>query len=802
MALIRGRRKIYALAATLLLAFCGSCALFSTKLPPGFTRSSGLPVPAYPQGTPDAAIYALLTWYLETEAGKDLSPSYREAVSGVRIHAGKRVFAAWAQELLQKGAPLVRLDGGIPQLVPLAFSQNLKLEQGASILETLRNECPEEFTIPASAAENLATTGHLFTSSERTSYRAWATTRQTLTIPDPDAFHRAEFRAQLNTIGQVVEIKRILLQTLQQAKETNLEDPAAFQQLLDDLTAVKNNLPEKLSLAAIGDDTTLPQFLQLCESLPQDNVASAIGRAESTLLAEKQRLVAAQTRIDAGTAAILDGLESTLSQNLVRWRGDARFTTALAKSEERFQRLVSDLAALRLEQWKASLEAHRAAARHWDGYLFFRTALANLRQETSSMRLYRLMSVPGQDSWTEKMSQELVAQYFSHLPSALEEYLETARKEMEIDIKGHPGLAVAICTMVLRMCEIPVAAPLPQDVQNARSKAEELLAKARTQLEKNQLVRPISIGNFSSDTPGIGTTYAKDLQHELATLLQAFGLNRFSPLPEEDSKPSRWDYSTFGGRVANYDGQETTERQTFRTVRRNGPGRRLPNPEYDKNASRTAQRRVTSPFLYEQEVLLQAIHVKEFERIAHIRVFMNFNGPGFTSLVEVNEFYSKMFFYEESHPINDVKTVATLRYYDAMDVPKEDPEPALKYDRIWTPGELLDWARQDSLRVAALLLLYHISDYPLHLQKRVQELLAKANYPDATELLGQCYVLCQALDFDSDLTPLLKTKTPPAAKAYEPTIQKLRAQRKKLSALKHTIEQDMLHATNLTLQKK
>ena len=179
---------------------------------------------------------------------------------------------------------------------------------------------------------------------------------------------------------------------------------------------------------------------------------------------------------------------------------------------------------------------------------------------------------------------------------------------------------------------------------------------------------------------------------------------------------------------------------------------------------------------------------------------MNFRGPGFSTLVEVNEFYKKKFSVEESHPFLDVKVVETRKFFDAMRIAKQDPEPTLRYDRIWTAGEMLDWARRDSLRVCGLQLLLLISDYPLYLAEKAASAMRAADYGSAVENLGQCSVLCLNTPVDDDLDTLLRTATPPVAQAYEPTLERLRTQRQALSELKGNVEQRMLEAANLHLR--
>jgi hypothetical protein len=167
-------------------------------------------------------------------------------------------------------------------------------------------------------------------------------------------------------------------------------------------------------------------------------------------------------------------------------------------------------------------------------------------------------------------------------------------------------------------------------------------------------------------------------------------------------------------------------------------------------------------------------------------------GPGFTTTVDVNEFYPKRFIVEESHPFNDIKVADVVTVYDLDKLKVPDALPPLKQDRIWTTAEMLDWARKDSLQVFALKLLYHINQFPNYLATRAERFAKDGALADAVEQWAYCHVLCSLLNFDEDPATLIKLDEPPVAASYETTITALRKQRTELAALKRNAVSSML----------
>ena len=77
---------------------------------------------------------------------------------------------------------------------------------------------------------------------------------------------------------------------------------------------------------------------------------------------------------------------------------------------------------------------------------------------------------------------------------------------------------------------------------------------------------------------------------------------------------SPWGYTVYGGVVANFDGKESAERQTMRTVRYAGEVKRQANPDYQPDAQEPQTPRQKSPTIYIQDIFEQVIRIREVER--------------------------------------------------------------------------------------------------------------------------------------------------------------------------------------------
>ena len=126
------RLAVYA-AFVLTTALLSSCLNFG--MPPGMTKSGGKYRAAFPQESTQEVRYSVLSWYADVHKGET-----GEKVNAVRSELaaiGEQMFRQWSETMIQRGAPLVRMKNGSPELFPSVFSQNLGIDQGLSIITDL-----------------------------------------------------------------------------------------------------------------------------------------------------------------------------------------------------------------------------------------------------------------------------------------------------------------------------------------------------------------------------------------------------------------------------------------------------------------------------------------------------------------------------------------------------------------------------------------------------------------------------------------------------------------------------------------
>ena len=800
----RGRKRLAALLLALIAVVLGGCVTLPP--PPGFVRNGGLPKAVYPEATSAEALYSLMVWYEETMSSPRIPEDWMREVRRLRETTAVFLHRQWAADLARQGKSVVTIDAeGILKLVPEWFGREDDLAEGLRLLELVRGrlERPLEITVPAAECRDDAfwqQTGN----KARDDFAAWARDRR-LTVPDPSYFRREDLLNAVNKLHALATAKKRVVEAMAAAETLAAGDDIV--KALDILTEARKKLPDGVSFADLGDRQTMSSFDALLGSLPDTHITRILAAAETGLAAAEKRLADGSVAGDVGAQSPLSALEKTLSESLRVWRNDSRFALALVRHGEVIARLVSRSAKLRTQVWRTQLRQLAERQEYWEASEQFKAWRLYLKEQAQQdMELYSMMTVPGKGgagmSHLKIIEQVLQEEYLAILPKAMAEYQAVA--ERALNIMNKYGLAVASCVMLQQMTSPGGDLALPEPLLEACRKTDKLLARARELVEEKNLLRTVSVDDMSSSTPGVGMTYSRDLENELRSVLTSFGLWRLVRVIDSGAARSQWGYVIHGGVVANFDGSESSERQAMRTIRRNGETRRRPNPNYRPEDSNNPllPKEQSSPLIYSQDILEQVIHIKEIERQAHVRVFMHVRGPGVSTLVEVNEFYTKKFVLEESHPFNDVRVSEVKTVYDATQLQAAEAAPTLRYDRVWTPGEMLDWARRDSLRMVALQFLYDVNQYPLYLAQRAERLALDGDATEAAEQWGNCYILCLGLDTDSDLVSLLKTSTPPAASSYESCLANLSQQRQALGDLKRAVSGKMMAQMNEYMRRQ
>lgn len=800
----RSSRATRLLALTALLTLLASCLSFGLRQPPGFERINGALQPVFPVETPAAHRYALMTWYLSATATQTAPLELSRTVEQIRDQAAAELFRLWAERLTTTTSPLVVLgEGAVLRQESAILAAYGSVEDGLRLVDTALAGMQVPIPCELTAAEvDQDRYWRKLPAKDRQAFLSWLQ-RSALTVPDPAHFQRGEMisaltmaRAQLEALGR---IKAAM------ASAELLSAGGKGIEALDTLQKVREELPLDTNLTVIGDTETIGRLQALWDELPDRFTAATLDGFDGRIAQlQKSWQPGSATGGDTGIQAALNALEKEISDCLRRYRQDLRFAPALGRADERVRRLVASAAALRSGLWRSAFQALVSRHEYWDAAEHFRLGRETLTQEASrDLELYFSNNASGEAIMTigDTLRDELTAEYMQMLPLAYDELLTTAERAANINNKH--GFSLALCIMLQQMSAIVNGRDKwPEALLEQVKRMEALLAKSRQTINDSYVQRTLLVNDMSSATPGVGLTYARDIETEMRAILESFGMAQQVRVVEPGMTTSPWGYTVYGGVVANFDGKESAERQTMRTVRYAGEVKRQANPDYQPDAQEPQTPRQKSPTIYIQDIYEQVIRIREVERLAQVRVFFNLRGPGVTTLVEVNEFYTKKFMQEESHPFNDVRVSEVRRVYDVSELQSQGTEPTLRYDRVWTPGEMLDWARRDSLRVLALHLLQHLNRYPLFLAETSARYSKDGDAAEALEQLSRCYVLCQGLDVDTELIVQLKQEQAPAAAAYEGCLAKLRQQRDEIRELKRTVPLQLLKQTNELLRQR
>ncbi|MBR4372660.1 MAG: hypothetical protein IKS92_16550 [Victivallales bacterium] len=759
---------------TVLAAVVVGCK--TADLPPGFSRVGGVLQTQTSHAASPEAVFSLMTWYEETNAGLNPPRSWSEAVANAKANALNDLHEQWKAALIRVGTPLLQNDmEHFVTASPKLLANRTDWDKLDAIVRNTKALLLTEhqITVPFEECQNDA-----FWSPKsrygKTAFVTWSQNRK-LVVPDSQKLDRQALIAQIKAVETDIVLKKSILEALRKTEQLNKAD--GQEEALALLAKTIRELPEK-PLSTIGDETTLPLLSKRYAEQPVICINHAIAKADEQLKALASKQNAPNFR------QLLTAAELSMSNALKKWHADERFKNALNLSAGKLRETTAKMCDLRLASCQKEMTDLAKQADFWGAALVYQAAVRELDiKADADFALYTLVKDhDGATPFAQGLRQNLQKHLKSILPDAAEYLLAIAEKSA--DIGQRHGQAVALCIMLQTIISMADATD-ESAFADIVKKADDLCKKSTRVIMEKQLAQTVSIKDMESGQPGLGLTYTRDVTNALQALIIAFGLDKTVVIAEPGTPLTPLGYVLHNGVVADYDGSATTERQAFRTARRWGEVKRMANPEFQKDSQQPKD-------IFTQEVIEQLVHIREIERQAHIRVFISVRGPGFTTTVDVNEFYPKRFIVEESHPFNDIKVADVVTVYDLDKLKVPDALPPLKQDRIWTTAEMLDWARKDSLQIFALKLLYHINQFPNYLATRADRFAKDGALADAVEQWAYCHVLCSLHNFDEDPATLIKSDVPPVAASYETTITALRKQRSELAELKRNAVGAML----------
>ncbi|MGN0878334.1 MAG: hypothetical protein ACI4WT_02615 [Oligosphaeraceae bacterium] len=765
------------LAAVALLAGCRTA-----PVPPGFARVGAVLQSQTSDIASPAAIFSLMQWYAETTERQQVPPEWRDFADGSRTRALEELHLQWRARLIDQGRGLaIAHDADFLALLPETLASRTDWDAMTAQTHSLSVlvAAPQTVDIPLAECESMSFWERR--PQDRQAFAAWARQRQTLTLPDPPGLRRLDLIRQLDAIHAAIALKRHILAIRDDADRKR--DAHQFTAALDLLGKLRAELDAKgQNLDAIGDSATLEQLDATLAQLPTQAITFHLGRLRSAFAA-----LAAQP--DAADSALADA-ERSLTATLAEWQADTRYQNALRTLLPQTRQTLQTAADARAAAWRRQLDALAAQRRYWDAAELCRRLLPQLatrgHQQFGAYAAIAASDQQGAATFAARLADALRAHASAFLPQALRHFADAAERSLA---NGKPGFAAALGRMADAMRETLQPSPSP-DLDAHAAPLRKLAAQAVDTIAAQVLRRTVTVSDMTSSIPGSGLTYTRDLIHALRGLLEERQLDTLISISAPTGEqPSPYAYSLFNGVVADFDGNETVERRNSRIIRRFGEIRKADNPQAQDNPEAPKS-------IYTQEVYEQLISIREIERLAHVRAFITMRGPGFSTLVEVNEFYKRQFIIEESHPFNDLRVIDVLRTYDLDKHPVQDAEPVLRYDRVWTPGEMLDWARKDSLKVFTLKILFHLNQFPFMLANQARHFADAGDLVEATEFWACCAELTRLLDPRKLTTSGLDQTSRSSASCYEDCLAALQRQYAELTALVRTAPADMARAAN------
>jgi hypothetical protein len=784
------RHKLCALLVLMLLLFAG-CR--NIELPYNFSKINGSYQYSPTEPLPPELQFALLTWYLAVNP--DLPADLHQTVLKVQEECARAVNLRLAEKIVQRATPFARLDaqGGL-KFDSTYFADRLDWQDNARLLSEVRDLLSSR-KLELSDLGDLGELQKKDHSEQLTAFRSWFIVNSVV-MAETAPLNRQELLAMLDKIQDVLTLKRHLLDSLSEAKA--LLAAGNGLRALDLLDKASRKFTTDSSLATIGDVKTLAEFEQFRKELPAQLLDLQLRSLEESL------------RQIAGNAAVLSSQKDfSLAENklLVQeklfaessriWRQDSRFQTALTEAADRLSDIARKAAELRTTIWTGEAKMLANRKEYLTASSKIQRYQRNLAEKTATeFEFYAFFKNErnADQNLTEMMEAELRNAYRSIMPLALADYCRLTEKAVNLD--NHFGLGFLLGRSVEKMLATNLnASPQPNnDTADKIRTISELTTRARELLLGNGGNQPgilqhaVRIRAMTAATAGLGLTYSRDLEHTLGEILQRSQvLCPLTSIGSGDAEPGSNDFLVYSGVVAAFDSTEQLERSSMRSLLRYGPVQKLKNPDFLPDPPQHASIKQTSPYLYRQEEIEQVITSKEIERIAHVRVFFNLKGPGVAELLEINQIYSRKFLSEQSHLFNDVKVKRIIEVYDQSELSLPQAAPELVNDRIWSSGEMHDFARKDSLMVLALKIFCQVQSFPLTLATQAERYTKEGNLSRAAEFWGQCLAICEMLKTDSDILSLLQLESLPQAACFPADLQALRERHNDLSTLQKNV---------------
>ena len=674
----------------------------------------------------------LFTWFAERFAG---TPACAAGVRLARAEAERAerelVQGTRREWIAQSGGLLVEARAGRVAISSAAVAQQHALPAFTArlqaLMEVMGGGIQAAAPLPDCLADGLWPEMARLPRPEFVAWHRRAGGRKSL----PSLPGTAEARGELGQLVAAVAVREAVLERLLRAEE--LERRRKFPEALQAVEAIAADAAASKALGLLGDTEISRRIQEKRRFLPQTTVSA---ECESLRRYHRQPLSQALRELardgDGSLANVhrrVRALERRLSQRLTQWQADTRFEPALRRYGSEIQDLIKAALAGRLAAWEAELREIPPPLRSWEQYEKLAIWLAGLRKYSSPGGVaYRFAdantdrSNPLARPVLQVAEERLLPIYAAGLAETFVAWRAFAERQVSLHLRH--GVDLAVAERILAMAGIFPEAAVPAAIQEHIRWGKERIASSLDRFLANEAACSIRIEAMTSATAGLGLTWSRDLEARLRDVLARTGHQAFArvvPVDGPDEKLPRSLLVT-RGRIADFSADETTEKASIREVVEVAEPKRIGD---GKGKDR-----------YAQEVSRRAIHALTIERVAHVRVQFQIQLGDGKEDVEVNRFFRKQFVQESSHPFLDMAVVETRKADRKSALPLASAPLRLRSERVWTPSEMLDWARQDTLTEMAERVCHRLEAYPLQLVFRAQEATKQEDWLAAADAWG------------------------------------------------------------------
>ncbi len=736
----------YIIIGTLALLCFVSCQ--SLSVPPGYvgaTTTSKEQIVFPPELSPEARI-ALLRWYLSNQQGDDKNAQLASCLELTQrnIQQFENSYRIRGAAALAKRYPdyLQLNSAGEVELLSKKLKSRQDWAQLDEFFTTYQNYLTGQKAVPVPVDESVMYLMSVAFDKEKIAdFNNWAKANPTLGLSTATTERNVK---QLAAVQQAIALKKSIIDCRNQSEKLfNVGNSLEALNLLDKCL---KGIPKNANLDILGDKNSLPEFRQLVANAPFRCINGAIDSINKLLPAKDE-------------AALL-ALENTFSKEVTLWYGDSRFAKARKELSGVISKVGEKLSAEREKFWTKTLWKHIADQDFWGGARHYQHVQQLLADSSyQAFAGYRQAS----PNSIKHLQAQMRKQFDQILPQAIDRILQL--EEEAANIHNRFGLVVVLDKMLQQLSAM-VPPTSSQEVEKRSSQlglSASRVAKARRMLLAERFRRHITIADLISIQPGIGIAYAKDMERELFNIFRRFNMNEIWVVVNSTNNPSPRDCRISGGVVADYSLATPFVSKSFTTINEYKTPRRQLNPAYLKTEGKDG----VPQYQWIQEVVAQNITIETVTTQAHIRVIFTMEGQNLRLPMECNEFYDWSFVRETP---GEAKVVENRITYDEKECLPVKTIGVLRNERQWTAGEMLDFARKDSLNLVVLKVLNGLLEYPQTVLSDSDKAAASGNFMVAADRKGELITFLEYMKIPNDYNKVMGFATFPKAKGYAPEL--------------------------------